>query len=124
MAKEFTFKKGSAFNIGGKLTMVGGRRYGQVDRAASNAVQDIVYIDETVNTLQFRDYFRADLKLSYRWNRPKVGHGFSVDLVNVTGRKNLLLLTYAPDHPSGNPIRETYQLGFLPLFFYKVDFGW
>ncbi len=124
VAKEFTFKKGSAFNVGGKLTMVGGRRYGKVDRAASDAVQDIVYIDETVNTLQFRDYFRADLKLSYRWNRPKVGHEFSVDLVNVTGRKNLLLLTYVPDHPSGNPIRETYQLGFLPLFFYKVDFGW
>ncbi len=124
VAKEFTFKKGSAFNIGGKLTMVGGRRYGEVNRTASDAVQDIVYIDETVNTLQFRDYFRADLKLSYRWNRPKVGHEFSVDLVNVTARKNLLLLTYVPDHPSGNPIRETYQLGFLPLFFYKVDFGW
>ncbi|HRD79510.1 MAG TPA: TonB-dependent receptor [Saprospiraceae bacterium] len=124
IAKEFTFSKGSALNIGGKLTMAGGRRYGQVDKAASDAVQEIIYIDATVNTLQFKDYLRADLKLSYRWNRPKATHEFSIDIVNLTNRKNLLLLTYVPDHPSGNSIRETYQLGFLPLFYYKMELGW
>ncbi|HRF39915.1 MAG TPA: TonB-dependent receptor, partial [Saprospiraceae bacterium] len=81
IAKEFTFSKGSALNIGGKLTMAGGRRYGQVDKAASDAVQEIIYIDATVNTLQFKDYLRADLKLSYRWNRPKATHEFSIDIV-------------------------------------------
>ena len=104
--------------------MAGGRRYGEVDKAASDAVQDIVYIDATANTLQFKDYLRADLKLSYRWNRPKAAHEFSIDIVNITNRQNLLLLTYVPDHPSGNSIRETYQLGFLPLFYYKLELGW
>ncbi|HRD53264.1 MAG TPA: hypothetical protein PKY96_11515 [Flavobacteriales bacterium] len=49
-------------------------------------------------------------------------HELGLDLVNVTGQQNILTLTYAPDHPSGDPIREEYQLGFLPLFYYKVEF--
>ena len=28
----------------------------------------------------------------------------------------------APDAADGNPIREEYQLGFLPLFYYKIEF--
>jgi len=122
VAREFTTKGKSAFNVGAKATVVGGRWYGPVDRAASDAAQDIVYADATVNTLQFRPYFRTDLKLGYRWNRPRVMHEFSVDLVNLTNQRNILTLTYAPGHPSGDPIREEYQLGFLPLFFYKVEF--
>ncbi|MBK8492619.1 MAG: TonB-dependent receptor [Saprospirales bacterium] len=123
LAKEFTFKKGSAFNLGGKLTTVGGRWYGPVDDIASREALEIIYVSETVNTEQFRPYFRADVKASYRWNRPKVAHEFSIDFINVSGKQNILTLTYAPDHPSGNPIREEYQLGFLPIFFYKLDFS-
>ncbi|MCB0846786.1 MAG: hypothetical protein KDE26_26235, partial [Bacteroidetes bacterium] len=120
-AREFTFNKTSALQIGGKITSVGGRWYGPVDEARSARELDVIYVDETVNTLQFRPYFRADLKVAYRWNRPKVTHEFAVDLVNIFNVKNILTLTYAPDHPSGNPIREEYQLGFLPIFFYKLD---
>ena len=45
----------------------------------------------------------------------------AVDFVNIFNTKNILTLTYAPDNPQG-PIREEYQLGFLPLFYYRVDF--
>lgn len=123
LAREFTFKKGSALNLGTNITYVGGRWYGPVDEAASAAALEIIYLDATVNSLQFRPYFRADAKVSYRWNRPRVAHEFSIDFINVTGQQNILTLTYAPDHPSGNPIREEYQLGFLPIFFYKLEFG-
>lgn len=122
LAREFTTAKKSVISIGTKFTCAGGRWYGPVDREASAAAQEVVYVDSLVNTLQFRPYFRADLKLGYRWNRPKVMHELGLDLVNVTGQQNILTLTYAPDHPSGDPIREEYQLGFLPLFYYKVEF--
>jgi hypothetical protein len=121
-AREITTRGRSAFTVGTKVTLAGGRWYGPVDRAASDAAQEVVYADATVNTRQFRPYLRADLKLAYRWNRPRVMHEFAVDLVNVTGHRNILTLTYAPDHPSGDPIREEYQLGFLPIFHYKVEF--
>lgn len=122
LAREFTTKKKSVISIGTKFTYAGGRWYGPVDREASNAAQEVVFVDSLVNTRQFRPYFRADLKLGYRWNRPKVMHELGLDLINVTGQQNILTLTYAPDHPSGDPIREEYQLGFLPLFYYKVEF--
>lgn len=123
LAREFTFAKGSAFNLGAKLTYVGGRWRGEADRAASDLNQEIVYLDPTANTIQLKPYFRGDLKVSMRWNRPKVLHEFSIDLVNITNYQNLLYLTYVPDHPSGEPIQETYQLRFLPIFYYKLDFS-
>jgi hypothetical protein len=121
VAREINVGKRSIISIGGKLTYAGGRWYGPVDRTASDAEQEVVYADGTVNTEQFPAYFRADLKLSFKWNRTKVLHEFGLDLVNVTGQQNILALTYSPDHPSGDPVRKEYQLGFLPLFFYKID---
>ncbi len=121
-AKEFALGENSTFNLGGKVTSIGGRWYGPVDDEKSAAALDIIYVDETVNTLQFDPYFRADLKLAFRFNRPKLTHEIAIDIVNLLDIKNILTLTYAPDHPSGNPIREEYQLGRLPLFYYKIDF--
>ncbi len=122
VAKEFTFKNGTALNIGAKVTTIGGRWRGEVDRAASAQLLEVIYIDETVNTQQFRPYFRLDTKIGFTWNRPKVTHEFAIDLVNILSTQNILTLTYAPDHPSGDPIREEYQLGFFPIFYYKIDF--
>jgi hypothetical protein len=47
--------------------------------------------------------------------------------VNILGTENILKLTYAPDEmdpsdPNYSPVREEYQLGFLPIFFYRMDF--
>lgn len=122
VAKEFPLKNGSAVNIGAKATTVGGRWYGPVDETASAQQLEVIYEDATVNTQQFRPYFRLDAKISYLWNRPKVSHELAIDLVNVLNIKNILTLTYAPDAADGNPIREEYQLGFLPLFYYKIEF--
>ncbi len=121
-AKEITVKGKSALNLGTKVTLAGGRWYGPVDRTESFKRQEIIFEDATFNTKKFKPYFRTDFKVNYRWNRPKVTHEFSVDLVNAFGIKNILKLSYAQDHPSGDPIREEYQLGFLPIFYYKIDF--
>jgi hypothetical protein len=87
-------------------------------------VLDVVYLDSQRNSVQFRNYFRADLRLGFRRNAKRLTHEFAVDLVNVLGIKNVLSLTYAPNpqKPNEDPIREEYQLGFLPLFYYKIDF--
>ena len=120
-AREFTFRNGTALNVGGKYTQVGGRWYGPVDEEASAMAQEIVYEDASRNTQQFRDYYRFDIRTAFRWNRPKVTHEIAIDFVNVLNVQNILTLTYAPDNPQG-PIREDYQLGFLPFFYYKIDF--
>jgi hypothetical protein len=104
--------------------MAGGRRYGTPDIAASNAARELIYLDEGFNENQFAPYFRLDVKTNVTWNRPESTHQLGIDFVNVTDQENVLKLTYAPDE-SGDPansIREEYQLGFLPIFFYRVDF--
>jgi hypothetical protein len=120
-AYEFSFKNGMALQLGGKLTTAGGRWYGDPDSTLSVIRNDVVFIDETVNTRQFAPYFRADLKLALRWNRPKVTHEIAFDLVNVTNQFNVLSLKYTPENPAG-AITQVPQLGFLPLFYYKIDF--
>jgi hypothetical protein len=124
--KEFPLgkNKNTVLTTGLKLTYAGGLRYTPVDTAASRVAGEVVELDSLRNTNQFRDYFRLDLKLGVKINAKKITHEFAVDLVNLLNTKNILKLTYFydPSHPNDNPVKETYQLGFLPLFYYKVDF--
>ncbi len=120
-AKEWSVGKKSTINVGTKVTSVGGGWHGEVDLDKSLQQQDVVYIDETVNTIKFDPYFRTDLKLSYKINTSKLTHEIAIDIVNLFDTKNILKETYAPDHPDG-PVVDEYQLGRLPLFYYRIDF--
>ncbi|TAE47755.1 MAG: TonB-dependent receptor [Bacteroidetes bacterium] len=120
VAKEFKLKNGSAFNIGSKFTTIGGRWYGPVDTEASDRELEIIYVDSGVNTLQFRPYYRLDLKVGFNWNSKKVSHELAIDLVNLLNTENILSLTYVAGQ--ADPIRQENQLGRLPLFYYKIDF--
>jgi hypothetical protein len=124
--KEFPLgkRKNTTLSTGLKLTYSGGLRYTPVDTAASRLSGELVEIDSLRNTKQFNDYFRLDLKLGIKVNAKKITHELAFDLVNLLNTKNILKLTYFydPSHPSDNPVKETYQLGFLPLFYYKLDF--
>lgn len=118
--------RNSTLFTGGKITWNGGMLYSPPDVAASNAKGDLVLIDSQRNSLRFPDYFRADLKIGVRINKKKLTHELALDLVNIFGTKNILSLTYSADlAQQGNPypFYTQYQLGFLPLFYYKVDFG-
>ncbi|WP_138991511.1 TonB-dependent receptor [Larkinella sp. C7] len=119
-AKEFTLGR-NTLSVGAKFTAIGGRWYGPVDEAKSKAAQDIIYQSANRNTLQFPDYRRFDLKVDYKLNRTRLTHTIAVDFVNVLGIQNILSLSYAPQ-PDGTFIKREYQLGFLPVFYYRVDF--
>ncbi len=117
--------KNSTLITGAKITYAGGRRYSPPDAAASHAYGDFIPLDSLRNTRQFPHYFRADLKLGIRINSQRLTHEIAVDLVNILNTKNIMALTYSPDlaDQGKDPFYRTYQLGFLPLFYYRVDFG-
>ncbi len=120
-AKEFKLKR-SSLNLGGKATVAGGQRFGNVDVPASRAAQDIVFLtDPDLYTYRFRPYFRLDAKVNYRFNTNKLTHELAIDFVNILNTRNILTITYVDD-ASVNFQREEYQLGFLPLFYYRIDF--
>jgi len=109
---------------GSKLALAGGRHYSPADVDSSIKYKDIQPQENAINTLRFRDYVRWDVRLGVRINALKMTHEIMIDLVNVLNIKNPLSLTYSPDptNATASPIQINYQLGFLPLFYYKVDF--
>ncbi len=117
-------KKKNSINFSTKFTYGGGKRYSPVNIAASNAIMDVVPDESKINTLQFAPYTRWDLRIAYKINAKRSNVEIALDLVNVLGNKNVLALSYAPDPSNINadPLIKNYQLGFLPLFYVKVDF--
>lgn len=108
------------FALGLKVTYAGGKRYGNVDPVLTDSLKEIVFLDEGYNENQFQEYFRLDTKVNYTFNAKKVTHEFGLDLVNVLNTQNILGLTYTPNSPTLTA--ERFQLGFLPVFYYKIDF--
>lgn len=121
---EIGKSKKNSINVSTKFTYGGGKRYSPVDIAASNAVMDVVADNNKVNTLQFDPYNRLDLRIAYKINTKKATYEIALDLVNIMNTKNILALSYSPDPANINadPLIKNYQLGFLPLFYVKVDF--
>ena len=122
--KEWKIGEKQSISLGFKATVAGGKLYGTVDTAATNTFQELIYLDEGFNSRQFPVYYRIDAKINWKFNAKKVTHEIGLDLVNVTARQNLLGLSYAPNlfDSVAEPVAERYQLGFLPLFYYKIDF--
>ncbi len=121
--KEFRWGKKSinVIGIGGKITFGGGQRYTPYDTLKSKFSEDPIVQDDQRNKYQFRPYFRFDIKLNYSFNgKKRITHEVGVDLVNLTFQKNILRLQYVEANTAP---REVYQLGFLPLFYYRVDFS-
>ena len=128
--KEFNVGKNNVIGLGLKTTRAGGKRYGYVNVEATEALKEIIFKDSLFNERQFADYFRIDLKISWRLNAKKTAHEIGLDLVNILNTSNLLGLAYAPsldpsvlNSPGYEPTTERKQLGFLPVFYYKIDFS-
>ncbi len=122
--KEFKLNEKQSISIGIKTTLAGGKRYGYVDINQSTILNELVFIDSAFNNRQFKNYFRFDLKVNWKYNARNMTHEIGLDLVNLFNTKNLLGLAFAPNLADATvePISEKQQLGFLPLFYYKIDF--
>ncbi len=124
-AKEFQIgeKKNTTLTTGTKITWAGGGRYSPADIAASNAAGEFVEIDSLRNSQKFHNYFRWDVNIGLKANRRKITHEMGLDLINILNTENILALAYSPNPKNPNEvISRDYQLGFLPLFYYKIDF--
>jgi hypothetical protein len=120
-AREFTWGMNhrNKLTAGAKVTYAGGRRYTPLDLDASRQYGYAIYDYSQRNYFQFDNYFRFDLSIKYRLNKANLGHELGLDLVNLFDVQNGFKEDY-------NPLTEekyvVYQLGFLPLFYYRIDF--
>lgn len=102
-----------------KLTGAGGRYYTPIDLAASDAANAEVRIDSKAYTEKYPDYFRWDLKISYRISMKRVTQEFSTDFQNVANIKNIFRKVY---NPRTNSLNNEYQQGLFILPQYRLLF--
>jgi len=105
--------------LDGKVTGAGGRYYTPIDFNQSQLQGKEVRIDNEAYSQKYEDYFRLDLKLSFRVSLKKITNEFSFDVQNVTNRKNIFRKVY---NPRTNSIANEYQQGLFPLPQYRLYF--
>lgn len=119
--KEIKVGRGgrNSLNLDLKGTGAGGRYVTPIDLERSRLAGEAVYRDEQAFSQQLSDYFRTDVKLSYRMNRTRATHEFSLDMQNVTNRDNVFTQRY---NPRTHTLSTEYQMGFFPIPQYRVLF--
>ncbi|MBI1182748.1 TonB-dependent receptor [bacterium] len=120
--REFKVREHATFGIGTNVTYCGGRRYGNFDLQKSTQQKDVVWQNSGYNQHKYKDYFRLDLRLTYTINLEKTTHEIAFDLLNILNTKNVLSYAWAPGLNANSNFALRQQIGFLPLFYYKLDF--
>jgi hypothetical protein len=118
--KEFKLRGNrDIIGINFKLTHAGGKRYIPIDLEKSIAGGRQIYDWENAFSPQLPAYFRSDLQLVYRRNKPRHAVEWRLDLQNVTNHLNAAYYYY---NPSSQQISLKRQVGILPVFSYRIEF--
>ena len=120
--KEWTMsekRKGRVFGCNLKLIYAGGYYDSPIDLAQSQAEGHTVYDEVNAFTVKMPDYFRADIRVSLKRNYAKWTSTVSLDIQNVTNRKNVFNKYYNADT---NTLEYNYQAPLIPVLSYRVEF--
>jgi hypothetical protein len=97
----------------------GGLRTTPIDLEASRLEGSTVYVESELYSLRVPYYFRTDLRISLRRNRPNSTSTLALDIQNVSNRKNVWGQFF--DAASGST-RTSYQAPLIPIISYRVEF--
>ncbi|MGD1893156.1 MAG: carboxypeptidase regulatory-like domain-containing protein [Cyclobacteriaceae bacterium] len=119
--KEFKVgrNKNNVLGLNFRISWVGGNRYTPVDIAASREAGRAVVQWDRPYAAQVPDYFRPDVRVSYRWNRAKYSSILSLDVQNVINRSNIFTRFYSA---SEGDMVDSFQLGLIPVLNYRIEF--
>lgn len=120
--KEFLKIKKSkqrTFGVNIKALYAGSLRDTPIDYDASVAEGETVYIEKEAYSERLPDYFRTDLRFSWKINKKKTTSTFALDIQNVTNNKNVFGQFF--DAETGK-IKTEYQTPLIPVFSYKIEF--
>ncbi|WP_435354558.1 TonB-dependent receptor [Emticicia sp. SJ17W-69] len=118
--REFLFKNGSVFQLGGRSIFNGGYRYTPLDVAESAKQKRYVPLKGADYAAQAPNYFRIDGRISYRTNRRKSASVVSLDVQNAINHINVTSVQYNNVTNQLEP-RKTGN-GFVPILSYQLDF--
>lgn len=117
--KEFRIGSNNILSANIKTSLVGGKYITPLNLAASRARGSAVYDENRAYSIRQSAYFRTDIRFSYRREMRRSTMEFSMDLQNVTARKNIFQQTY---NPRTNELANQYQQPFFPVPYFRYTF--
>lgn len=119
--REFRFgkKKDRVIGLNWRINWTGGKRDTPILLKSSVDLGRTIYNENERNTLQYADYFRIDVGLNYQINKPRFSHYFSVNIQNITNRRNMSKRYFDPNL---NTLQTRTQSGLIPVFNYRLEF--
>lgn len=111
--------KKNVFGLNLRANYAGGNRETPIDLEASRAAAETVRDYNRIYEDQGPAYFRSDFRISFRKNKAKTASVFSLDIQNITNRKNVYRSYYSS---SQDQIVQATQIGLIPVFNYKLEF--
>ncbi len=116
---EFNIGKNKTLSASIRTVYAGGKRYIPIDIEKSIKTNFTEYNWSKAYENKFEDYFRTDLRISFKVNGKKINQEWALDLQNLTDNKNIYSEQY---NPRSKGVSRSYQTGFFPMFLYRIQF--
>jgi len=112
-------KTNKSFGIHARVLYTGGLRQARIDEMVSSFVGTTIHDYSQGYSTQLPNYFRTDLRVSWRKNKPGYTRTLSVDIQNLTNQQNVAYQYY---DTFLKRINTKYQVGIIPVLAYRIDF--
>jgi len=117
--KEFSRKPNRSLGVNLRVLWLGGFQDSPIDVEASDDANRTVYKVTQLYSVKLRDYFRPDLRLYWKKNKPGFTRTWSIDVQNLTSTQNEANSYF---DILQNKVVKRYQLGIIPVISYRVEF--
>ncbi len=120
--KEWTLsekRKGRVIGCNVKFIYAGGYYDSPINLTQSQMEGSTVYDEVNAFTEKMPDYFRTDIRVSVKRNYAKWTSTVSLDIQNVSNRKNVFNKYYDADK---NSVEWNYQAPLIPVLSYRIEF--
>ena len=102
-----------------RVVALGGFRGSPIDEMASQLAQNTVFVEGQAFSLQQDAYFRTDLRVYLRKNRPGRSSMWALDIQNASNQENAAFRYF--DTLQGQVVQRN-QLGIIPILSYRVSY--
>lgn len=111
--------KQNVLSLNGRLFFQGGERYTPVNEERSQTEHDIVFDETKAYSKRFNPSINGDVSVSFRINKKRVSHEFSLKILNVGMRTGMHFYQY---NEKTFEIEEKEGTGLIPNISYKIYF--
>ena len=111
--------KQNVLSLNGRIFFQGGDRYTPVDEGKSMIEHDIKFDETRAYSKKFDPSINGDISFSYRINKKKISHEFSIKMLNVGMRTGMHFYQY---NEKTHKIEKKDGSGLIPNISYKIYF--